>query len=253
MIQKIFSLVVLILGIASSVAADSDIVSKLEGTIFFLKRDGEILNLYMSDAKLSKIRMIYSHKGKGGQNGNIIGFYYDVKKDVVYFQAIKDGKWSLYSIGIGSNEPVLINQLLLSKDLIYVKEFIRKEHYIKPVAGEMKVVNKNGSLYLLNKEKEVLLKKYHGSYDGQFAIGYEPIGFSPDNKYLIYSWSGHRTGFGTFLAGFIKQLFGSYNMGNLYIMELETMKTNKYLPFRTDKIQWVMDRNKEGVPSTSEK
>ena len=244
MIQKMFSLVILLtLGFASfSVADDSDIVSKLEGEIFFLKRDGEILNLYTSDAKLSKVRMVYSHKGKGDQNDSIIGFYYDVKKDVVYFQAIKDGKWSLYSIGIGGNEPVLINQLLVSKNLINVKEFIREEHYIKPVAGEMEAVNRNGSLYLVNKEKEVLLKKYHGFYDEKFSSGYVPIGFSPDNKYLVYYWSGHWTGFGTMLAGFIKQLFGSYNMGNLYIMELETMKTNKYLPAPANKIQWVMDR-----------
>jgi len=242
MIQKMFLLVfLLIVSIASfSTAAERDIVSNLEGRIFFLKRDGKILNLYTSDANLSNIKMLYSHKGKGGQNDNIVDFYYDIEKDLICFQAMKEGSWALYSIRIGSNEPVLI------KPIIGFKEVMREDHYIKPEIGEIKALNKRGSLYLVNKEKEDLLKKYYGFYDGKFAEGYVPVGFSPDKKYLVYFWNGHRTVYGTILAGFFKQqLFHSHNVGSLYILDLGTKKSSKYIPAYRRSIQWVMENKQE--------
>lgn len=50
----------------------NDIISGLEGQIFFQQRKQGVMKLYTADAGLTNIELVYSHRGKGEPNENII-------------------------------------------------------------------------------------------------------------------------------------------------------------------------------------
>lgn len=213
-------------GFITTLFMGKDIVSELPGKIFFLRRDKQVLNLYSADANLDNMHLIYSHKGRGEENENIIDYYYDKASNVVFFIAMKDGEWSLYSIKPGDRHPHYLRK---------TKALGGNYAYIKPETGKIKAISKEGSIYLNKDGKEFLLKRYYGIYDSKFAPGYVPLGFSPNGQYLIYTWTDHFTPLGTIL-----ELLIHYELESLYVMDINTGKTNKYLKAGRN-IQWIMN------------
>lgn len=215
--------------------ANSNIITKLEGHIYYTKRIDGVLNLYKSDANLKNEELIYSHKGKGkdnygGYNDNIIDYFYDVKSGDIKFVAMNTGDWSLFSIKKGDKSPTLVKKIDLNNSN---KLTMIDTDYVKSDVQGITVKQKQGSIYIDKDGKENCLVKFHGLYDGKFT-GYSVIGLSPDAKYLIYHSMGHLTAFGTIIEGAIK---GS--TGGTYIMNIETGKSTKFKD--AYKIQWIMD------------
>ena len=215
----------------------TDIISQLGGKIYYLKRDKEILNIYVCNTNMSNNRLIYSHNGKGQYsrdqyNNNIRNLYYDQAKDIIYFQAMNKSGWALFSIKEGDDQPQFMKLLDDFK-----MDF--KDAYINTASQDAAAVNRNGSMYIVQNGKEKLLKKYYGIYDNKFSPGYVPIGFSPDGKYLVYSSTGHLTPIGSIAEGLVKQLlFRNFSISDNYIMDLRTGKSNRFI--NGQNIQWIM-------------
>jgi hypothetical protein len=207
----------------------SEIVSGLKGSIYYTERVDGVLTLFKSDATLQNKILLYSHKGKGkdsygGNNDNIIDFYYEKTSQTIYFIAMNNGSWSLFSIKEGEVQPNLLRE----------EDMLTKTDYIHNQFDHLSVSSNQGSIYLKENGKEKIIKKFYGIYDGKFT-GYGPIGFSTDGKYLVYYSMEHLTPFGTLLEG----LFIN-NVGNTYIMDLSTMKSTKYID--AYQIQWIIEK-----------
>lgn len=215
--------------------ANSDIIAKLRGQIYYTKRVDEILNLYKFDNNSKNEQLIYSHNGKGkdsygGYNDNIIDYYYDTKSGDISFTAMHEGDWGLFSIKKGDKDAKFIGRLDLKNSK---KPTMIDTDYIKNEAAGIKAAKKNGSIYIEKDGQEKCLLKFNGIYDEKFT-GYTPIGFSPDGKYLVYFSLEHLTPVGTLIEGFTKG-----HIGKTYIMDMETGKSTRFID--ASKIQWVMN------------
>ncbi len=242
--RRVFLIVFLIIVLAAAspyismkikAGLNKDILTKLEGEIYYTKRDDEALTLYKSEANLEDEELIYSHKGKGkidesDHNDNIIDHYYDKETREIEFLAMNDGYFSLYKMEIGEENPELIGR---GEDVLKDDISLDKNDYIKTEIGNKSAIEKEGSIYIVENGEERLVKKFYGMYDFKFT-GYSPIGFSPDGKYLIYNSMEHLTSVGVIIDGMI----GGFG-GNKYIMDLETGKSARYV--NAYNIQWVMD------------
>lgn len=211
---------------------NKDILTDLEGEIYYTKRDDGVLTLYKSDANLENEKLIYSHKGKGkidenDYNDNIIDHYYDRNTDEIEFLAMNDGYFSLYKMGLEEN-PNLIGK---GEDVLKDDISLDKNDYIKTEIENKSAIEKEGSIYIIENGEERLVKKFYGIYDFKFT-GYSPMGFTPDGKHLLYSSMEHLTPIGVIIDGMI----GGYNM-NVYIIDLETEKSARYV--NAYNIQWV--------------
>ncbi len=206
---------------------ESDVVSDLPGKIYYTKRIDGVLQLFTSNANLTNEKLIYAHSGE--ENNNIGEFYYDKDINSIYFIAMKDGKWSLFSIDTKRKNPTFI-QIFDGE----WKDFLN--YYVGTRYKNMEIINRQGSLYLMKNGKEELLKKFIGFYDSKFNSGHTPIGFSPDGKFIIYHSSEHLTPFGTLIEGMFDK---DYHIGQNYIMELETKKIEKYPALYS--LQWIME------------
>lgn len=206
----------------------ADLLVDVEGTIYYTKRIDGVLTLFKSDASLQNETLIYSHKGKGkdsvgGYNDNIIDFHYDNTNQTMYFIAMNEGSWSMFSLKDGENKPILKHK----------QDMMSKTDYIQNQYENHSVIEKQGSLYLLENENEKIIKKFHGIYDGNEKFtGYTPIGFSPDGKYLIYQSMEHLTSLGTIVEGLFQD-----TVGQTYIMDLSSMNSTRYIDAYN--IQWV--------------
>ena len=174
----------------------SELLSGLEGTVYYIERVDGVRTLFKSDATLKNKTLIYSHKGKGKDsygdyNDNILDFYYEKTSQTFYFIAMNNGSWSLFSLKEGENNPILLQK----------ENMMKNTDYIQNQFENLTATSKAGSLYLLENGNEKTIKKFHGIYDEKFT-GYHPIGFSPDGKYLVYHSMEHLTLFGTLLEGF---------------------------------------------------
>ncbi|MTI79787.1 MAG: hypothetical protein FH758_02720 [Firmicutes bacterium] len=204
-------------------AINSQLLSGLEGTIYYIERVDGVRTLFKSDATLKNKTLIYSHKGKGKVNDNILDFYYDKTNKTIYFIAMNNGSWRLFSLKEGGNKPILLHK----------KDVMTNTDYIKNQFKNLTVTSKQGSLYLSKNGNEKIIKEFHGIYDRKFT-GYNPVGFSPDGKYLVYHSMEHLTPFGTILEVFVKD-----SVGNTYIMDLSTMESTKFIDAYD--IQWIID------------
>ena len=206
---------------------ESDVVSNVPGKIYYTKRVDGVLQLFTSNANLTNEKLIYAHSGE--ENNNIAVFYYDKDINLIYFIAMKDGEWSLFSIDTKLKKPTFIE--------IFDEEWkVFLSYYVDSRYKNMEIINKQGSLYLLKDGKEELLKKFIGFYDAKFNSGHTPIGFSPDGKYIIYHSSEHLTPFGSLIEAIFDK---DYNIGQTYIMELETKKIEKYPALHS--LQWIIE------------
>lgn len=209
------------------------LLSDIEGTIYYTERVNEVLTLFKSDATLQNKTLVYSHEGKGkdsygSYNDNITDFYYDKTNNTIFFIAMNNGSWSLFSLKEGEKEPVLLQKVETEKEFTEIET-----DYIQNQYKNLTAISKKGSLYLLENGNEKLIKKFYGLYDSKFT-GYHPIGFSPDGKYLVYLSSENLTPFGAILEGMITNSYG-----NMYIMDLSTMESAKFI--NSHNIQWFMD------------
>lgn len=214
---------------------NKDILTNLKGEIYYTKRDDIILNLYKSDANLDSEKLIYSHKNKGLSsygdfNDNIIDFYYNKTTNNIDFVAMNDGDFSIFSMEIEEENPILIGK---ANELSNIGTSLDKTDYINNEQGNQLGVGRKGSIYIIENGKERCVKKFYGIYDSKFT-GYEPIGFSPDGKHLIYGSMEHLTPLGSL----VHHLINDFN-GNVYVMDLDTGKSSKYI--NAYNIQWIMD------------
>lgn len=205
-----------------------EVTADLEGTIYFTERVDGVLTLFKSDATMENKTLVYSHKGKGttgsgDYNDNIIDFHYDKSSQTLYFIAMQNGSWSLFSLHESEDTPTLLQKEVMETETDYLKN-----EYENQTA-----TSKKGTLYLLSEGNEKIIKKFHGLYDEKFT-GYRPTGFSPDGKHLVYHSMEHATPLGTILKGMVAE-----SVGNTYIMDLSTMESAEYVDAYN--IQWVMD------------
>lgn len=215
---------------------DGDVVSELGGKIFYLKRDKEILNLYSSDANLENKKLIYTNTDSLSQNKNIIGFQYDKSRDIIDFVCMNKGDWTLHSIKPNGKYLKVLRSAMETKTSNKVKNM--DSYSIKPIYKDLKAISEKGSMYLIKEGEKVLLKKFIGIHDSKFNSGYSPVGFSPNGKYLVFRSSNHLTPIGTLLEGVIKNNpSNNYQIGDYYIMNLETKAIDKYIYAYS--IQWV--------------
>ncbi|HKL11617.1 MAG TPA: hypothetical protein VJ990_09215 [Clostridia bacterium] len=229
--------VVVAIGKNTVLAMNSKIVSGLEGKVYYEKRVDGVLTLFSSDANLENEVVVYSHKGKGkdsygSYNDNILDYHFDSESGRVDFIAMRDGEWSIFAIEDGESEAVLTGSFDFSEK---ASETVFETDYINKKSANTSVLSKSGSIYLLENGKETCIKKFYGIYDGKFT-GYNPVGFSPDGKYLIYASMGHLTPIGTILDGIL-----TGDVGEKFIMEMATGKSAKYVDAQN--IQWVSGRD----------
>jgi hypothetical protein len=207
-------------------SVDSELLSNLEGEIYYTKRVDQILTLFKSDGSLKNEQMIYSHKGQGedgygSNNDNIIDYYVDRENANISLIAMNKGNWSLFTISEGKDSATLIEKA----------DFLPKTDYIKPSTDKLNVEERKGSIYLIENGKEECIKKFNGIYDSKFT-GYSPIGFSPDGNYLVYHSMDHLTPFGTIVEGIINDSYG-----HTYIMDIKTRKSSRFID--ASNIQWI--------------
>jgi hypothetical protein len=205
---------------------NEDVLTDLEGTIFFTERVDGVLTLFKSDASLQNKTLVYSHQGKGNDgfgnyNDNIINFYYNKTEKTVYFIAMDNGTWSLFSLSEGEAAPTVLQKEVMET----------KTDYLQNETENGTASSKKGSLYLLREGNEKIIKKFHGIYDEKFT-GYRPTGFSPDGQHLVYHSMEHATPLGTILKGMVAD-----SVGNTYVMDLSTLESAEFVD--AHKIQWV--------------
>lgn len=205
---------------------NSEIVANLEGEFYYLKRVDDINTLFKSDANLKNEKLIYSHKGKGkdnygNNNDNIIDYYYDIKSKTVSFIAMNNGDWSLFSLKEGEDTATLINKA----------DFMTNTDYINNQTENITATQKKGSIYITQNGEEKCINKFYGLYDNKFT-GYQPLGLSPDGKFLIYYSAEHLTPYGAIIEGFLN---GS--VGHNYIIDLSTGKSTRFID--ASNIQWI--------------
>lgn len=213
---------------------NSDIVKNLKGEIYYTKRVDGILSLFKSDANLQNEKLIYSHKGKGkdsygGYNDNIIDFHYEKESDTISFAAMNDGKWSLFSLNEDDKSVTIIRGLEDEKG----KAMMTNTEYIKNETGNLTAVQKEGSIYIIEGNKETCVKRFYGIYDSKFT-GYRPVGFSSDGSYLVYISMEHVTPIGTIIDGMING-----PCGKTYILDLSTGRSAEYIDALN--IQWIIN------------
>jgi len=130
--------------------AEADIISQLTGKVYYSKRDGETLKLYSANADFTNKKPIYAHRGES--NNNIVDFYYDKESELIYFVAMRNKQWSLFSI----DEDELSPEYVKTFDKGNWKDILK--HYVQVEYNNMKLLNKKGSLYLVKNGEEQLLK-----------------------------------------------------------------------------------------------
>ncbi len=198
---------------------NTDIISDLEGTLYYTRRVEGVSTLFKSDAQMDNETLVYSHEGKGqtqlsDDNDNIIDFCYYPETDHFQLIAMDKGIWSEFKLDASGNSPI-INKVGDSKEHV---TSLLKTSYIQTRHGNKEVIEDEGSLYLIQDNQESVMMPFRGLYDDKFT-GYSPVGFSPDGQYFIYKDMGHLTPIGTIVEGLIKD-----QVGKMYIYELETGK-----------------------------
>ncbi len=224
----------LVLTYRNITSIQADAFADLEGTIYYTRRVDGVTTLFKADAKMQEETLIYSHVGKGktddgSYNDNIIAFHYDNQTEMISFVAMHEGNWSLFQMKEGEETATYIAEAEEKKANLFAGE----TDYLKPTANGRTVMAKEGSIYLIEEEKETCLKRFYGMYDGKFT-GYNVRGLTPDGNYLIYYSSNHMTAFGAIIDGY---LTGS--VGHTYIMDIETGKSARCIDFYS--VQWVLN------------
>ena len=213
-------------------------LNEINGTIYYLKRDQEILKLYKSDANLKNEKLIYSHYKKGkiddeNNNDNISDFRFYPEDGLIEFEAMYNGEWSIFTIKKDEKKPQYVKRAPEDYKTLEDYRVVGLDvDYINLESKKFKIFEKNGSLYREENGNTECIKKFRGVIKSDIPgiAGYYPEGLSPDSKYLIYGTTNSLTGIGYFLG---------LNKYKRYIMDLDTLKSVEYL--NVYDIQWVID------------
>lgn len=182
------------------------VLSNVEGTIYYTKRVEDVLTLFKSDANLEKEELVYSHKGKG---------------------SLGDGNWCLFEMEEIDKEPIVIRRSLDG----YVE--IETDYINFENDNYDPFIEKEGSLYILENGEEKLLKEFNGIYLWNWT-GYYLIGESTDNRYLMYRSMEHNTPLGSLLDEIFYE-----DGGHMYIMDILTGESSRFVD--SYQVQWVME------------
>lgn len=152
-----------------------EILSNLEGTVYYTERVDGVNTLFKSDATLQNKILIYSNKGKGktglgDYNDNIVDFYYDKTSQTIHFIAMNNGNWRLFSLKEGDNKPI-VHSLEDEESISFFHQKMiemTKTDYIQNQFGNLTATSKEGSLYLLENGNEKIIKKFYG-IDGKLT------------------------------------------------------------------------------------
>ncbi len=234
MVVGIIVLILLLVSLLSN--ENKNILTELEGEIYYLKKDNHITKLYKSDANLENTVLVYSHEGKSQDiNDNISDFRYYSDTQKIEIEVMYEGEWSILDLSPGSQEP----QYLRKAEEIKIGEnnivHCIDVDYIYSKLVDFGVYGKSKSIYMSTQGEEKRILKYKGlpakdsPFDKRFT-GYFPHGLSPDGKYLVYGTTNDNIGVGAILG------FKEYKK---YIMNLETKEYTKYVD--AYHIQWVME------------
>lgn len=210
-------------------------LNRVEGKIYYLKRDEEILKLYTSDANLKNEKLVYSHYKKGkiddeNYNDNVTDFRYYPESHVIEFEAMYNGQWTIFRMDEGDAEPRYIKNADEFKILEDYRVVSLDVDYVHLETDKLKIFDKDGSIFLETNGEVKCIKKYRGfvKSDIRGIVGYVPQGLSPDSRYLIYGSTGSFTGIGYFLG---------INKYKRYIMDLDTLESHEYV--NVERVQWV--------------
>lgn len=231
----VFSLIALVaIYLVIAPFQDKSLKNDLTGKILYSKRDNDgIIKLYHSPASLADTKILYSHSNSTEDNKNIIGYYRE--DDTVYFTAMQDGNWALFSIPLAGGEPQFITFENELDDDFHKRMFMSKVD-IEMAYG---IYSEKGSLYQVLDNGEIkTLKKFPGFYNQKFNPGYTPLAVSPDKNYLLFSSSGRVSGVDAIVIGILKDLFGQTDQSKVYVMDLNTLKYGPYGEGMGD-IEWV--------------
>lgn len=219
----VFSLIILlVIFFIISPFQDSRLRSELTGEILYLKRDHGVIKLYHSTANAENSKILYNHSDNA-ENNNIIDYY--LEGETIYFIAMKDERWALYSLPLSGGEPQFINYEQELDDDLH-KRMILSKVDIEMAYG---IYSDKGSLYRVLDNGEIeTLKKFSGFYNEKFNPGYTPLAVSPDKKYLLFSSSGRVSALDAIAIGMLKQAFGQDEHSKVYVMDLDTLKYGAY-------------------------
>lgn len=196
---------------------DDQLLNQLEGEIHYIKRVDGGLHLYKGSASLADEELLLDDK--------INNFYFDGLTGKLEIEVTNGGRCVTYKM-----ERDFIDQWIIYDKKISDFDSIQTD-YIKNEQGDIKVYQKDGSIYLSrDNEKDECLKKFIGIYDFEYT-GYRIIGLSPDGKYLVYHSMEHMTIYGVLLDNII-----TGNDGKTYIMDIKSKKVAEYVD--SYKIQW---------------
>ena len=164
---------------ASNYFAKRSFLKSLKGEIVYVKRDGDILNVYKILANGKNKQLLYRHTGE--QNLNCSNPRWSRDGSKISFIAMKNGKWGSF---------------IMNSDGGNVKATKDKgdEPPVSLVSRENDIIVRNGSVYYLNeKGNEMKVHKFMG-YIPKFNEGASEASWSPDKKFIIFDSSE-----GTFL------------------------------------------------------
>ena len=156
-------------------------LANLDGEIVFSRRDSGILNLYKISANGKNKRMLYHNKDP--INSNSMNPIWSEDGSKIYFGAMKDGKWEIFSIDSDGKNPIIVQDK--EWESFYKKWRLNEyPYYIENKNSTLDV--KEGSLYYLNEEGKEILIYYFKNYNYKFNPGVSSPSWSPNKEFIIF-------------------------------------------------------------------
>ncbi|MDA8234657.1 MAG: hypothetical protein M0Z31_07675 [Clostridia bacterium] len=202
----------------------------------YLKRNEKgITEIWKSEANLKNSFKLYGHQGE--QNNNIIEYYWNASKQLVYFTAMHQGELSLFVISEDGGKAEYIKKLDSEQFMLFTANQAA-DGVLSNRGAQGELVSSEGSIFLIKPDgKEEVLLVYDGNYDEKFPPGYTNPVFSPDGRFVVFGYNGHKSQFTTMFYGLIRQeILGDYNLTDIYLLDLESRKDTKYVDGNT--LQW---------------
>ncbi len=197
------------------------VLNELSGQIIYTRRDKDsVLKIYTAQANLENEQLLYEHQDSI-DNGNIVGIAYDQANNRLIFEAYDDTLegWGLFELNEkGTATSLGISILDLGGDW-----------RVHSLMDEERLYGEEGHLYLKDAttNEPLLIKQFDGTYNAKFSPGYVPRALSPDETFVFFSYSKHRTPFGAFLEGL---LHSDYQF-QTYVRNVKTGEESLYVNF----------------------
>ncbi|MHB8171459.1 MAG: TolB family protein [Thermincolia bacterium] len=215
---------------------ETQLINSLSGEIMYLKRNEKGINeIWKSDANQKNSVKLYSHQGE--QNNNVIEYYWNASKQLVYFTAMHKGELSLFEISENGGKAELIKKLGSQQFMLFTANQVA-DGVLSNRGAQGELITSEGSIFLIKPDgKQEVLLTYNGDYDEKLSPGYTNPVFSPDGRYVVFGYNGHNSQFTMMLFGLIRQqILGDYNLEDRYLLDLDSRKITKYLDGTS--LQW---------------